>query len=192
MQRSNGASVMIVLLCMAILWTGCAGSGVVPPEEPAISFPDWYSKVPEDPDHIYAAAMAKSRDVMLVTDMAELRGMSQIASRIESRVSRLLKDIRDEVGAEEDLDLKSASASVAESVSSAEVKGARVALRETRKSGSCYYAFVLMEVPIWQVNIGLVGKIEADENMYMRFRSSQAFKELEQEVNKYEETRRDQ
>ena len=42
------------------------------------------------------------------------------------------------------------------------------------------------------VNAAMVDKIKADKQMYTRFKAAEAFKDLEKEVEKYEEYKKDQ
>jgi hypothetical protein len=48
-----------------------------------------------------------------------------------------------------------------------------------------FRAFVLMEMPIGAANEALVQRIRNNENMYTRFRATEAFKDLEKEVQDY-------
>jgi hypothetical protein len=50
----------------------------------------------------------------------------------------------------------------------------------------------MMEMPIGEANARLVEKIKAQERLYTRFRASEAFEELDQMVQEYEEWKKQQ
>ena len=49
-----------------------------------------------------------------------------------------------------------------------------------------------MEMPIGEANLAFVEKLRAQERLYTRFRATRAFEELDQEVQEYEEWKRQQ
>ena len=52
--------------------------------------------------------------------------------------------------------------------------------------GEIYRAYVLMEVPIGTANTALMQKLKQNQAMVTKFRATAAFKELEQDVAKFE------
>ena len=61
-----------------------------------------------------------------------------------------------------------------------------------RTEGPVYRAVVLMELPIGEMSKKLMDQIRAQEQLYTRFRASEAFKELDAEVKRYEAWKREQ
>jgi len=51
---------------------------------------------------------------------------------------------------------------------------------------------VLMECNLNEINKGVVDGISREREMYIRFRDSQTFKELEEEVEKYRQYKKEQ
>ena len=49
-----------------------------------------------------------------------------------------------------------------------------------------------MAMPIGDANAAIVNRIKAQQNLYTRFRASQAFTELEADVENYEKWKQDQ
>ena len=47
-------------------------------------------------------------------------------------------------------------------------------------------------MPIGEANEQLMNKIKANQNLYTRFRATQAYKELDDEIEKFEQWKRDQ
>ena len=50
----------------------------------------------------------------------------------------------------------------------------------------------MVEMPIGEANAAFVEKIRSQERLYTRFRASEAFEELDREVQEYEEWKRQQ
>ena len=55
------------------------------------------------------------------------------------------------------------------------------------KEGTLYRAYVLVEMPIGDANAALVQNLRNQQNLYNRFRASQGYHELEEEVEKFED-----
>ena len=60
------------------------------------------------------------------------------------------------------------------------------------KEGTLYRAYVLVEMPIGDANAALVQNLRNQQNLYNRFRASQGYQELEEEVEKFEDYKRQQ
>lgn len=199
MQRYITTSLIVVLLGLVLLWAGCGGKEVVPVQTPdetlspessgesSVLVPEWFVSIPEDPDHLYATATGTSKSLQLALDNAKNAGRTDIASQIGTKVSGLFKRFREEIGAGEDAELMTMTTAVSKEVVSEVISGCRAAKQDVKKEGISYRAYVLMEMPIGQANAALMAKVKANNNMYTRFRASQGFKELESEVEKYEE-----
>ena len=70
--------------------------------------------------------------------------------------------------------------------------GSRPRQQEVKAEGRAYRAYVLMELPTGEAAKRLMEQVKANEQMYTRFRSTEAFKELDAEVQRYEAWKRDQ
>ena len=81
---------------------------------------------------------------------------------------------------------------VSKSVVSDSLTGSRTAKQKLDTEGAVYRAYVLMEMPIGEANSRFVEKIRAQKQLYTRFRATEAFEELDREVQKYEEWKRQQ
>ncbi|RKY57107.1 MAG: hypothetical protein DRP94_09675 [Candidatus Latescibacterota bacterium] len=177
------------LLAAGLLVLSCGGG---PPqgvgEAPC---PEWFSNPPQDPDFLYATATAVSRDLQLALNKAKTEARAELASQLEVRMQGLRKKFDEEVGLGEDAQLLSMYTQATKEVISQVMVGSRIAKQYTKKEGTGWRACVLMELPIGAANKALVDRIKANEQMYTRFRASQTFKELEEEVKKFEEYKKE-
>ena len=111
---------------------------------------------------------------------------------MRTKISALFKQFRDETGTPEDAEFIEQATSVSKSVVSEMMVGSKVSKQEVQQKGTMYHAFVLMEMPIGEANAALMSKIKANNHLYTRFRAAQGFKELESEVEKYEQWKKEQ
>ena len=70
--------------------------------------------------------------------------------------------------------------------------GSRARQQVVRSEGPVYRVYVLMELPTGEMSRRLVEQMRANEQMYTRFRATEAFKELDAELQRYEAWKRSQ
>jgi hypothetical protein len=199
MQRLIKTSLLMAFLCLIIFWTGCGGKQVQTAQKSieikskdVKSVPDWFLNLPEDPNYLYAAATATSKDLQMAIDTAKHEGTVSVGQQLETRVSGLFKRFREETGVGEESELLAQTTAVSKAVVSESLNGCKAKKQEVFKEGILYRTYVLMEMPIGMANQALLSKIKAQNEMYTRFRASQAFDELEQEVEKYEQIKKEE
>jgi hypothetical protein len=146
--------------------------------------------IPDNPNYLYAPATATSKDMQHAINIAKEEGRVEIARQLEARVSAMFKRFIEETGSGTDAELLQQTADVSKSVVSTMLYGCRAKKEDVKREGKLYRAYVLMEVPIGEANEALMAQIKAREHLYTRFRAAQAFKELSEEVKRYEEFKR--
>ena len=65
--------------------------------------------------------------------------------------------------------------------------GSHQSKQELSREGPVYRAYVMMEMPIGEANARLVSQIRAQQQLYTRFRATEAFQELDDMVDEYED-----
>lgn len=155
------------------------------------NLPGWYLKPPTDRDFLFGAATAVSRDVQVAINKAQTEARNAIAQELEVKYGALNKRFVEEVG-REGSQLLDQYTQVYKGVVSTTLYGSRTKQQELRTEGSLYRAIVLMELPVGEMSKRLLEQLRAQEQLYTRFRASEAFKELDAEVQRYEQWKRSQ
>jgi len=168
---------------------GCGGPKTVnlaprPTEEVVEEIPQWLLKPPSDQEHLYAAASATSRDLQVALQKARINAQTDLAQQLSTRLANMSKQFQEETGLAEDSALLSQFSSAAKAVTQQTLEGARVDQQQLRPEKEVYRAYVLMRLPLGQANHLLMSKLKANQELYTRFRATQAFDELDRELGK--------
>ena len=181
---------LFAVLLLAGILLSCAGSSRdIGSSGPC---PEWFSNVPEDPDYLFGAATAVSRDLQISVNKAKMEGTAEIAKQIELHIEGLTKKFDEEVGLGEDANLYAKFTQATKLVIDQTLRGVKVRYQDTKPEGAGWRACVLMECNLNEINKGVVDGISREREMYIRFRDSQTFKELEEEVEKYRQYKKEQ
>jgi hypothetical protein len=182
---------LLAALSTALL-TGCGGGPQSLQSVSECDIPEWYSSVPQDPNYLFAARTATSQDMQLALDKATTDGRAEIGRQTELKVQGLQKKFEEEVGLNADAQLMSQFTQANKTVVSTSLSGSRVRSQELCKDGGMYRAYVLVEYPIGAANEALMQQIRKNNELNTRVRSSQTFKDLDNDVQKYEEWKKQQ
>jgi hypothetical protein len=174
-----------------MLVSGCGGSKSLQSASEC-DVPDWYNNIPQDPNYLFAANTATSQDLQLAVDKATAGGRTEISRQVDVKISGLQKKFDEEVGVSQDAQLLQQYTDVKKLVVSNSLTGSRVKYQKQCKDGSIWRSYVLVEYPIGAPNQALIEAIKKNEQMYTRFQSSKSFKELDEEVAKYEDLKKQQ
>jgi len=172
----------IALLAIAGMISACGGPGATLDE-----MPEWMAEKPESEQYLLGTGTAVSDGLQTALEKAETRARGDIASTVEVRFQGLTKDFQEEVGDEY---LEQFTQAQKEVVSQF-LRGTQARERMVLEDEGRYRAYVLMEMPIGQASKQLLSKLKQNEALYTRFRASEAFQELQNAVEKYEQDKAD-
>jgi len=189
-MRISGLTLLVAVIAGVLI--GCGGGPKTLQSVSECDIPEWYSNVPQDPNYLYAARTSTSQDMQLAQDKATTDGRAEIGRQTELKVQGLQKRFDEEVGLNADAQLMSQYTQATKTVVSTSLSGSRVKSQVLCKDGDLYRSYVLIEYPIGAANEALMQQIKKNNEMYTRFRASQAFKDLDGEVQKYEEWKKEQ
>lgn len=186
---------VVCILVFVAVCLNCGGKKkhkMVSPTGVKMDVPEWYADPPRTDDLLVGVATATSLDLQTAVDKAKQDGRAELARQIDLRVTGLSKRFVEETGLREDAELLDMFTQVSKSVVAESLTGSRLARQDLSQEGSVYRAYVLVEMPIGEANVALLGKIRSQQRLYTRFRASQAFEELDREVQAYEEWKKEQ
>ena len=153
-----------------------------------VRYPDWYVKGPESDDSgIYAVASEYSSDFQFSVDKSMLSAKRELAANFSSYISAMMKDFASESGdsvARADLDRTTRMI-----VSRINLIGVQRVKFKVVHERNGYRAFVKLRYSADESNRLLMAEIRKNQALYAKFKSSNAFKELDAEVQKVEDSK---
>ena len=150
--------------------------------------PKWYSKMPEEKDAIFTVGSATAPDLQLAVDIATLNGKVVLADRINGKLKAMTKSWIAKFG-QSDVDARVMTEieKVAKNViANVDVAGYNPVETEVFAAGTQYRAFVLLKYSAKEASKIIMNRLRKDRMIYSRLRSTEAWKELENEVNNQE------
>lgn len=173
-----------IILFSIMLIAGCSSTQTTSVAE---KVPDWYLNPVADANYLSAPVTAQSKDMQMAIDKAVIDGRAEIGRQIELRLTGLQKKFDEEVGVNTNATLLQMYTQASKTVVSSTLVGSKVAKREVLKNGDIYQAFVLVQYPVGATAEALAQQIKNKEELYTRYRASQALKDLDDEAKKYED-----
>jgi len=151
--------------------------------------PEWYLQIPSADDTIYSSGSAKAPDLQLAVDIAIMNAKTTLADRINGKLDSMTKSFVAKIGSD-DLDtsvlteIEKTSKNV---IASVDVAGYVVDKSDITQEGTQYRAYVLLAYNSEEATKIMMNRMKRDRMIYSRIRSTEAWKELEDEVNKSKE-----
>ena len=148
--------------------------------------PEWYLNIPSADDTIYSSGSAKAPDLQLAVDIAIMNAKTTLADRINGKLDSMTKSFVAKIGSN-DLDtsvlteIEKTSKNV---IASVDVAGYVVDKSDITQEGTQYRAFVLIAYNNEEATKIMMNRMKRDKMIYSRIRSTEAWKELENEVDK--------
>ena len=148
--------------------------------------PEWYLNIPSADDTIYSSGSARAPDLQLAVDIAIMNAKTTLADRINGKLDSMTKSFVAKIGST-DLDtsvlteIEKTSKNV---IASVDVAGYVVDKSDITQEGTQYRAFVLIAYNSEEATKIMMNRMKRDKMIYSRIRSTEAWKELEEEVNK--------
>jgi len=155
--------------------------------ERAVSIvPSWYKKMPEKKGSIFTVGSATAPDLQLAVDVATLNAKTTLADRINGKLDGMTKQFIAKMGSNDiDASVLTEVEKVSKNViASVDVAGYNPVKVDVFPSGVQYRAFVLLEYNdknAWKI---IMNRLRKDRMVYSRIRSTEAWKELERDVQK--------
>ena len=182
----------LLIASVAALFVGCGGSKTLQGVSEG-DIPDWYKQPPaSDQNFFYAANSQSSQDMQLAVDKATNGARTAIAQQVDVKVTGLQKKFEEETGKQLDAQLLQMFSQATKQVVSTSLSGCSVKEQKIAKDGDMWRAYVLMQYPVGAASEAMQKQIKNNELMKTQLQESKMMKDLDQEVQKYEEGKKQQ
>lgn len=152
-------------------------------EQTIDSAPEWFLQPPTDNAFMYAVATDYSSDLQFALDKAILSAKVGLASQVSNKVSSTMKEFAVEAGVAEDAqynrEIERASKEV---ISEVNLGGFNVANRQIITQGTGYRAYVLLRIPVIDMNKAIVEQTKKNAVLDAKAKATKAFQELERDI----------
>ena len=148
--------------------------------------PEWYLNIPSADDTIYSSGSARAPDLQLAVDIAIMNAKTTLADRINGKLDSMTKSFVAKIGSN-DLDtsvLNEIEKTSKNVIASVDVAGYIIDKSDVTQEGTQYRAYVLLAYNNEEATKIMMNRMKRDRMNYSRIRSTEAWKELEEEVNK--------
>ena len=145
--------------------------------------------MPEKKGSIFTVGSATAPDLQLAVDIATLNGKVVLADRINGKLKSMTKSWMAKFGQSDiDVNVMSEIEKVAKNViANVDVAGYSPVEVDITAAGTQFRAFVLLEYSDKEASKIIFNRLRKDRLVYGRLRSTEAWKELDREVNSSEE-----
>ena len=149
--------------------------------------PSWYEKLPNKDNIIYSVGSSSSPDLQLSVDMATLNAKYTLADRINGKLDGMMKTFMSRLGQDDDVTattITEVDKVIKNVIASVDVAGYNPTKVKVYPNGTQYRAFVLLEYSDKEARKIIMNRLMKDRIVYSKIKSTNAFKELEKEVDK--------
>ena len=118
----------------------------------------------------------------MASDKAKTAARVDLAQQLATKMDNLTKSFQEEIGEGNDSEFLQQFTSATKSVTSQTLNGSRIDQQKVVPESGIFRAYVLMSIPIGDANRKLMETLRENENLYTRFKSTEAFEELNKEL----------
>ena len=149
--------------------------------------PSWFEKLPNKDNIIYSVGSSSSPDLQLSVDLATLNAKYTLADRINGKLDGMMKSFMSRLGQDNDVTastITEVDKVIKNVIASVDVAGYNPTKVKVYPNGTQYRAFVLLEYSDKEARKIIMNRLMKDRMVYSKIKSTNAFKELEKEVDK--------
>jgi len=148
------------------------------------AMPEWYTKIPEDEEAIFAVGTAVSPDLQLSNDIAILLAKRTLADRINGELRSQTKSFVSKIGTDANASVLNEIETVTKNlISDVDVAGYRVKESDVVVNGTQYRVYVLLEYSSAEATKILMNRLKREKQLLSKISALNAFKELDEQVN---------
>jgi hypothetical protein len=128
--------------------------------------------------------------MQMAVDKAVQAARTNISREVEVKVKSLQKRFQEETGLGQDAQLLDQFTQASNTISSVTMSGSKVKKQVPMKDGNIWRAYVLVEYPLGAAQEELRAQIKKNEQVYTKVRAAQVYKELDDAVDKFEQSKK--
>lgn len=148
------------------------------------AMPEWYTKIPEDEEAIYAVGTAVSPDLQLSNDVAILLAKRTLADRINGELRSQTKSFVSKIGTDANSSVLNEIETVTSNlIADVDVAGYRVKESDVVVNGTEYRVYVLLEYSSAEASKILMNRLKREKQLLSKISAMNAFKELDKKVS---------
>jgi len=183
----------VMMLALTLSLSGCFWARKVDDgSNPALtktlkSMPGWYTRAPKsDSSHIYAPATATSQELQTAINKAQVEGRAGIAAQLEVKYAGITEKLVSEKGIGRDAAIVSEFQQSYRAVIGQVLVGSAPKEQQVGVEEGVYRVFVLMDLPVGAASRRLLDQLKAQDAVYAQLKGTSAFRELNDEVERYD------
>ena len=148
------------------------------------AMPEWYTKIPEDDEAIFAVGTAVSPDLQLSNDIAILLAKRTLGDRINGELRSQTKSFVSKIGTDANASVLNEIETVTKNlIADVDVAGYRVKESDVVVNGTQYRVYVLLEYSSAETTKILMNRLKREKQLLSKISALNAFKELDEQVN---------
>ena len=146
--------------------------------------PDWFVEQEEKEGSIFSTGTGAAPDIQLSVDIAVLNAKTVLADRLNGKLSSMTKNYMSKVGqSNKDIGVIEELEKTARNIiAEVDVSGYKVSKMEVNPVGTQFRTFVQLEYNEETAEKILMQKLMKERNKLSKYRSKEAFKELDEKV----------
>lgn len=148
--------------------------------------PKWYLEIPTDKENVYSTGTATAPDLQLAVDIATMNAKTTLADRINGKLDAMMKTFVAKVGQDDiDSEVLTEVEKVAKNlIAEVDVAGYVPTNVQVYPSGTQFRAFILLTYSEKEARKVIVNRLRKNRLAYSKLKATDAWKELEDEVEK--------
>ncbi|MDD4310401.1 MAG: hypothetical protein PHO32_08480 [Candidatus Cloacimonetes bacterium] len=187
-MKLNSLKLALAVVAIMVLLSACGNNKKMPkPGGEVVYRPVWWSTQPET-EFVCTYGQGTQASETASMNTAKANALLEAAQYVEVEIQGMIKSYEEEAGVV-DPQILALSQRVVKAISSARFSGTIPGAIETQKvneqHGIRYKTWIQVKIPKSEINKNLVNNIRNEEALYNQFKASQAFKELDAEIEKY-------
>jgi len=175
----------ITLFLLALVVMAACGGGTAPAPKPIDNTPSWFLNPPKDSKELlFSVGLGKSRDKGEARQKAFAVAASDMAQKLEVKVQALRKKFTEEITEGDQSNYTEVWSNAIRNVVDQNIKGLSQESGELMSvdAGTQFEFYILTSIPVPGVTSALDNTLSRDKELYAKWKSSNAFKEMDETI----------